>query len=103
MPRRVTDPFVGTGVNAISTGTPFVSPADFQPYDAEALLGVEPRVELTHLASDRVIRAVAERLGRQIDREEARLLRSAVKQQAYATGRAQVDPGMLFSTLHEAG
>ncbi len=63
MPRRVTDPFVGTGVNSISTGTPFVAPDVFQPYDAEGLLGVPRTVELTHLASTRVVEEVARERG----------------------------------------
>lgn len=96
LPRRVTDPFVGTGVNSISTGTPFVAPGVFQPYDAEALLGVPRRVELTHLASTRVVQAVARELGVELGREAAADLRERIKAEAYATGRARVDlPGLL--------
>jgi isopropylmalate/homocitrate/citramalate synthase len=95
LPRRVTDPFVGTGVNSISTGTPFVAPAVFQPYDAEACLGVPPRVELTHLASTRVVQAVARGLGLELSREEAEAARERVKAAAYASGCARVDPALL--------
>ena len=92
MPRRVTDPFVGTGVNSISTGTPFVAPAVFQPYDAEGLLGVPRTVELTHLASTRVVEEVARALGVELSREAAVALRDRVKAAAYASGTARVDP-----------
>ena len=90
MPRRVTDPFVGTGVNSISTGTPFVAPEVFQPYDAEGLLGVPRRVELTHLASTRVVEEVARGLGVELTREAAARLRDLVKAEAYASGSARV-------------
>ncbi len=91
MPRRVTDPFVGTGVNSISTGTPFVAPSVFQPYDAEGLLGVQPTVELTHLASTRVVEEVARSLDVDLSREAAVALRDRIKSAAYASGCARVD------------
>ena len=91
MPRRVTDPFVGTGVNSISTGTPFVAPDVFQPYDAEGLLGVPRTVELTHLASTRVVEEVARERGLELTREAALELRDRIKAEAYATGRARID------------
>ena len=91
LPRRVTDPFVGTGVNSISTGTPFVAPGVFQPYDAEALLDVPRRVELTHLASTRVVEEVARELGVELGREAAATLRDLIKAEAYASGSARVD------------
>lgn len=96
MPRRVTDPFVGTGVNSISTGTPFVAPAAFQPYDAEGVLGVPRRVELTHLASTRVVVEVARRLGVELTREAAATVRDRIKAQAYASGSARVDLGRVL-------
>jgi 2-isopropylmalate synthase len=97
LPRRVTDPFVGSGVNSISTGTPFVAPAVFQPYDAETLLGIAPRIELTHLASNRVVEAVAREHGRVLSREEVSAARTLVKAMAYASGCATVDPSQVFS------
>lgn len=63
VPLTVTTPVVGTGVATISTATPFTRPRTFQPYDPELHLGLAPTVVLTHLASRRVLRAVAERLG----------------------------------------
>ena len=91
MPRRVTDPFVGTGVNSISTGTPFVAPDAFQPYDAEGVLEVPRRVELTHLASTRVVEEVARGLGVELTREAAATIRDLIKAEAYASGSARFD------------
>ncbi|MFJ9036666.1 2-isopropylmalate synthase [Streptomyces sp. NPDC102406] len=91
VPLTVTTPVVGTGVGSISTGTPFVHPALFQPYDPQALLGIEARVVLTHLASARVVTAVAARLGHTLTREQAQAAMGWVKRQAYRSGRAVVD------------
>jgi len=92
LPRRATDPFVGGGVNAISTGTPFVDPAVFQPYDALGRLGIPARVDLTHLASDRVVDAVARAHGLSLSAEDRTAVRLRVKALAYARGVAFVDP-----------
>lgn len=91
MPRRVTDPFVGTGVNSISTGTPFVAPGAFQPYDAEVVLGVTRTVDVTHLASTRVVEEVARQQGVVLDRDAAIALRDRIKVEAYSSGNARVD------------
>ena len=92
LPRRSTDPFVGSGVNAISTGTPFVDPGVFQPYDALRCLGIPARVDLTHLASDRVVDAVARAHGVSLDPASRTAVRLRVKALAYARGAAFVDP-----------
>ena len=91
MPRRVTDPFVGTGVNSISTGTPFVAPRVFQPYDAEVVLGVSRTVEVTHLASTRVVQEAARQQGLALEKEAAIALRDRIKVEAYSSGSARVD------------
>ncbi|MEU9130855.1 2-isopropylmalate synthase [Kitasatospora sp. NPDC048540] len=90
VPLTVTTPIVGTGVGTISTGTPFTHPATFQPYDPEHLLGVRPTVVLTQLASGRVVRAVAERLGHRLDREATAAALAWVKDRAYRDNRAVV-------------
>ncbi|MFJ9138798.1 MULTISPECIES: 2-isopropylmalate synthase [unclassified Streptomyces] len=90
VPLTVTTPIVGTGVATISTGTPFTHPRTFQPYDPEEHLGLAPSVVLTHLASQRVLRAVAERLGRQLTPAQTRTALAWVKDRAYRQGRAVV-------------
>ncbi|GAA2657282.1 2-isopropylmalate synthase [Streptomyces lunalinharesii] len=91
VPLTVTTPVVGTGVGTLSTGTPFVDPDLFQPYDPKALLGIEPRIVLTHLASTRVVTAVAARIGHRLDAAQSRAARAWVKAHAFRTGRAVVD------------
>ncbi|MFC9742227.1 2-isopropylmalate synthase [Streptomyces noursei] len=91
VPLTVTTPVVGTGVGTLSTGTPFVDPDLFQPYDPATLLGIEPRIVLTHLASTRVVTAVAARLGHRLDAAQSRTARAWVKARAFRTGRAVVD------------
>ncbi|MCX5384880.1 2-isopropylmalate synthase [Streptomyces sp. NBC_00083] len=91
VPLTVTTPIVGAGVGSISTGTPFVHPTLFQPFDPEEVLGIEPRVVLTHLASARVVTAVAGRLGHTLDAGQNRAAMAWVKERAYRTGRAVVE------------
>ncbi|AXG82321.1 2-isopropylmalate synthase [Streptomyces paludis] len=90
VPLTVTTPIVGTGVATISTGTPFTHPRTFQPYDPQRHLGLEPTVVLTHLASRRVLRAVAERLGHDLDPVRTRTALAWVKDRAYRLGQAVV-------------
>ncbi|WP_326954408.1 2-isopropylmalate synthase [Amycolatopsis sp. NBC_01286] len=89
LPLTVTTPIVGTGVGTISTGTPFVRPATFQPFDP-AVLGIEPTVVLTHLASTRVLRAVGERAGLVLDRAETAAALAWVKAEAFRRNEAVV-------------
>ncbi|MFB7646012.1 2-isopropylmalate synthase [Streptomyces sp. NPDC056084] len=90
VPLTVTTPVVGTGVATISTGTPFTHPQTFQPYDPLHHLGVAPTVVLTHLASQRVLRAVAERLGHDLDSGQTRTALAWVKDRAYRLNQAVV-------------
>lgn len=100
VPLTVTTPVVGTGVGTISTGTPFVHPHLFQPYDPQELLGITPSVVLTHLASARVVTAVAARLGHDLDREQAIAAMRWAKTHAYRTGRAAVDENTFAGYLN---
>ncbi|MEU3464344.1 2-isopropylmalate synthase [Streptomyces sp. NPDC006733] len=90
VPLTVTTPIVGTGVATISTGTPFTHPQTFQPYDPQHHLGLAPAVVLTHLASGRVVRAVAARLGHDLDPDRTRAALAWVKDRAYRRGQAVV-------------
>ncbi|MEV7771791.1 2-isopropylmalate synthase [Kitasatospora sp. NPDC086791] len=90
VPLTVTTPIVGTGVATISTGTPFTHPQTFQPYDPRQHLGLAPTVVLTHLASHRVLRAVAERLGHHLDPAQTRTALAWVKDRAYRQSHAVV-------------
>ncbi|WUW26488.1 2-isopropylmalate synthase [Streptomyces sp. NBC_01463] len=99
VPLSVTTPIVGTGVGTISTGTPFVHPELFQPYDPQQLLGIEPRAVLTQLASVRVVIAVAARLGHTLDKDQARAAMAWVKRRAFATGRSVTEDAAFADYL----
>ncbi|HWU06446.1 MAG TPA: 2-isopropylmalate synthase [Streptomyces sp.] len=99
VPLSVTTPIVGTGVGTISTGTPFVHPQLFQPYDPTQVLGIQPKVLLTQLASARVITAVATRLGHGLDKEQTRAAMNWVKKRAFRTGRAVVEEAAFADYL----
>ncbi|WP_232248277.1 2-isopropylmalate synthase [Streptacidiphilus rugosus] len=103
VPLSVTTPVVGSGVGTISTGTPFVDPDLFQPYDPRSLLGIEPTVVLTQLASARVVAAVAARHGHRIDGAAAKDAMAWVKSQAFRTGRAVVDEHLFAAYLDGLG
>lgn len=70
IPLKVNDIIVGTGVNSISTGTPFVDTVSFQPFDPKEVLGIEKEILVTQLASKRIITETAKRLGFFIENEE---------------------------------
>ena len=90
VPLKVTDPIVGSGVNSISTGTPFTAPALFHPFNPQEVLGVPSQIVLTHLASLRVVSAVAEELGFELNRAQAAIALSWVKREAYQRNQAVV-------------
>lgn len=90
VPLKVTDPVVGTGVGSISTGTPFIAPNVFQPYDPQKLLGIDTQVFLTQLASDRVVKSVASKLGFSLTDEQAHIATRWVKTQAYRQNKSVV-------------
>ncbi len=96
----MTHPIVGPGVNSISTGTPFVHPESFRPFDPEAVLGIEPTVVLSALANVRVVRAVAGRLGVELTDEEARIALRWVKQTCYRDISGTLDDDSFSTFLH---
>jgi 2-isopropylmalate synthase len=91
VPLNMTHPIVGPGVNSISTGTPFVDPDSFRPFDPEEVLGIPSTVVLTPLANLRVIHAVAERLGLKLSDEDAQVALRWVKQTCYEQTAGTLD------------
>jgi len=85
---KTTDPIVGTGVNSISTGTPFVDTNSFQPFDPEVVLGIPKTIYVTQLASRRVIKEVSQRMGYNLSEEHISDILPIVKAKAYKTGRS---------------
>ncbi len=99
VPLTVTTPIVGPGVNSISTGTPFRSPAVFQPFDPLAVLGVPVEVILTPLANGRVINAVAAEGGFRLTPQQTTAAMLWTKSRAYRHGDAVIPRGEFFEYL----
>ncbi|MBW7967153.1 isopropylmalate/homocitrate/citramalate synthase [Bradyrhizobium sp. BR 10261] len=99
----VTDPIVGTGVNSISTGTPFVNPTLFQPYDPLSILGIGPTILLTPLASRRIVVAVASRLGCRLSSADVDRALSWVKSESFDRGVGVIDEADFAQFLEELG
>lgn len=85
---KTTDPVVGTGVNSISTGTPFVDTKSFQPFDPEIVLGIPQKVHVTQLASRNVIKLVSSQMGYNLTEEQITSILPKIKSEAYKRGRA---------------
>lgn len=96
---KVTDAISGTGVNAISTGTPFLDRDVFRPFDPMEVLGVEPRIEVTQLASKRVLQAVAAERDMVLSDDELDAAMGWVKSEAYARNVSIIDKRELFAFL----
>jgi 2-isopropylmalate synthase len=103
VPIRVTDAIVGSGVNSISTGTPFQDVTAFRPFDPGKVLGVAPEVKLTHLASHKVIVAVAAEAGMVLEKPDVEAAMRWVKANAYRQGSAEVPKAKFFDYLRSLG
>jgi isopropylmalate/homocitrate/citramalate synthase len=101
VPLKVTDAIVGPGVNAISTGTPFLDRNLFRPFDPMAVLGVEPQIEVTQLASRRVLQAVAADRDMVLDEPALEAALRWVKSVAYERNVSIIDKQELFAFLAE--
>lgn len=102
-PLGATDPIVGTGVNSISTGTPFTNPDLFQPFNPQTVLGIPPQVHLTALASTRVVAAVAKELGFSLSNDEISSSLNWVKAEAFSRGSGVLGKEDFQAYLHEQG
>jgi isopropylmalate/homocitrate/citramalate synthase len=103
LPIRVTDAIIGTGVNSISTGTPFRDTTAFRLFDPAQVLGMTPEVTLTHLASRYVIVAVAAEGGMTLEEPAVEEAMRWVKARAYQQGRAEVSKAKFFDYLRQQG
>ncbi len=83
IPLRSTDPIVSPAMNHIATGAYFNDPSMFRPFDPEELLGVPPRLVLTHLANHSIVQDMAGRLGYPLSPEQTSAVLKWVKARAY--------------------
>lgn len=102
-PLLVTDPIVGTGVNSISTGTPFVDTQSFQPFNPDEVLGKKKQVYVTQLANRRVIIEVGKELGYTFSDEAILEILSIIKQKAYDTNRSIMPKSELEEIFKKFG
>ncbi len=102
VPLKVTDPIVGTGVNTISTGTPFVDHISFQPFDSGKVLGIPRKVYVTQLASKRVIKEVSENMGYNLSEDQIESVLKIVKTKAFESGKAIVQEEELHIIFKNA-
>ena len=102
-PLRITDPIVGTGVNTISTGTPFVDTQSFQPFDPEEILGVQKEIFVTQLANRRVIEEVGKKQGYSFSEESILEILKILKERAYKINRSIVPKEELLEYFKQFG
>lgn len=102
LPLRTCEPFVGDGVHTVATGTPFIDPPVFRPYDP-ARLGLSTDIALTQLASARLVSRVAAEMGFDIGPALARAAMAWIKARAYRQGRATVERAALGGFLRAQG
>ena len=88
IPLKVNDPIVGTRVNSISTGAPFVDTVSFQPFDPLEIHGIPKEIIVTQLASKRIIKEAAKIKGFELDDQQISKILPIVKSRAYSKGRA---------------
>ena len=100
IPLKVTDTVVGTGVNSISTGTPFVDTESFQPFDMGKALGIPQKIYVTQLASKRVIKEVSKKMGFNLSDEKINKILPFIKERAYNLNRAIFPENELFEIFN---
>ena len=102
VPIKVTDPVVGTGINSISTGTPFVDTYSFQPFDPEEILGIPRTIHVTQMASKNVIKAKSTEMGYMLTDEQIAVIIKKVKSKAYSSNCSIINEDelkQLFNNL----
>ena len=87
---RGIEPVVGTNMNHVATGAYFNNPVAFKPFDPEVLLGVPPKLLLSHLANHSIVEAVAESFGYKLTHEQSSQALAWVKTTAYNQGCSRV-------------
>jgi 2-isopropylmalate synthase len=100
VPLKVTDPIVGSGINVRATGTAFVAPEHFQPFDPATVLSIPPSTLLTQLASHRLVVAYAAEIGYALTVKQADTALQWVKSYAYRHGTSII-PREVFSLFLE--
>lgn len=89
-PLRATDPVNSPAINDISTGAYMNKPGLFKPFDPESVLGVPPKLVLTHLANKKIIKMAAKELGTELGTEQLETTMVWVKRYAYENNISKI-------------
>ena len=89
-PLRATDPLNSPAINEISTGAYFNKPDLFKPFDPESVLGVPPKLVLTHLANKKIVEMAAKELGAELRAEQLEATMAWVKRYAYENNISKI-------------
>ena len=90
VPVKASDPIVSTIMNHIATGAYFNAPIAFKPFDPDAILGIPPKLVLTHLANQSIVSTIASNLGYELSREQAAASLIWVKKLAFQRGKSVI-------------
>ena len=83
IPLKMTDAVISPAMNHIATGAYFNNPMAFKPFDPEDVLGIAPKLVLTHLANHSIVATYASQLGYSLSKEEVKAALKWVKSYAY--------------------
>lgn len=100
VPIKVTDAVIGTGVNTLSTGTPFIDKSVFRPFDP-AIVGLVDEVLVTQMINGKVVEAVLAQEGIALERAQTKAAVRWVKDKAYTEQRAVIDRGEFVDYVRD--
>lgn len=100
VPIKSTEPIIGSGLNSISTGLPFVKPLDFQPFDPEVVLGVKREVHITHLASKKVVDFIAKQNHYNFDSKQLEKILEIIKSRPYNHKKPILDKNEIIEIFN---
>ncbi|MBD3324866.1 isopropylmalate/homocitrate/citramalate synthase, partial [candidate division KSB3 bacterium] len=83
IPLKMTDPVISPTMNHIATGAYFNNPMAFKPFDPEDVLGIGPKLVLSHLSNHSIVESYANQLGYSLSKDEIRTTLKWVKTYAY--------------------
>jgi 2-isopropylmalate synthase len=83
IPLKMTDPVISPTMNHTATGAYFNNPMAFKPFDPEDVLGIAPKLVLSHLSNHSIVESYANQLGYSLSKDEIRTTLKWVKTYAY--------------------
>jgi 2-isopropylmalate synthase len=100
IPLKPSDPIVSTIMNHIATGAYFNDPIAFKPFDPQTVLGIPPKLVLTHLANQSIVATLARSLGYELTSEQVATCLAWAKNLAYQRGRSVIPTEEFKEYLH---